>query len=101
MHTISLIFTRCLEERRIPQPWNEGEIILMHKKGDTQDLKNYRPITLMSVFYKLFTRILGKRAEEILNSNHQVGFRKGFGTLEHLFTINQVVQKSHEFKLAL
>ena len=31
----------------------------------------------------------------------EVGFRKGFGTLEHLFTINQVVQKSHEFKLPL
>jgi hypothetical protein len=104
LNVMSLIFTRCLEDRRIPQVWNEGEIILIHKKGDTQDLKNYRPITLMSVFYKLFTIILGKRAEGTLDSNQpreQAGFRKGFGTLEHLFTINQVVQKSHEFKLPL
>src|SRR5277367_1321140 len=58
----------------------------------------------MSTFYKLFTRILGKRAEETLDKNQpreQAGFRKGFGTLEHLLTINQLVQKSHEFKLPL
>jgi hypothetical protein len=85
--------TRCLEERRIPKTWNEGEIILLHKKGDTKDLKNYRPITLMSTFYKLFTRILGNRVEQTLDENQpreQAGFRRRFGTLDHLFTINQV-----------
>src|SRR5579863_1105738 len=68
------------------------------------NLENYRPITLMSTFYKLFTRILGNRAEQTLDENQpreQAGFRRRFGTLDHLFTINQVVQKSQEYQLPL
>ena len=31
----------------------------------------------------------------------QAGFRKGFGTIDHLFTINQVLQKCHEYQQPL
>ena len=54
--------------------------------------------------YKLFTRVLQKRMETILDANQpreQAGFRKDFATTDHLHSINQVIEKSNEFNLPL
>ena len=54
--------------------------------------------------YKLFTRILQKRMEEVLDENltrEQAGFRKGYSTIDHLQTINQLREKSNAFKRRL
>ena len=54
--------------------------------------------------YKLFTWILQKRMEKVLNENQpreQAGFRKGYSTVNHLQTINQLIEKCNEFKRPL
>ena len=74
------------------------------QKGDVRDIKNYRPISLLSHMYKLFTRILQKRMERLLKENQpreQIGFRKGNSTFVHLQTINQLIEKCNEFKRPL
>lgn len=53
----------------------------IHKKGNTSDVTNYRPITLTSVFAKIYEKILLTRITKFLNSNNilvqsQHGFRK-------------------------
>jgi hypothetical protein len=98
------LFTLCINQKKIPEDWNCGDIILLHKKGDIEDLKNYRPITLMSVFYKLFTKVLCNRTEKCLDEHQppdQAGFRKGYGTMDHLFAVNQLIQKCQEFQQPL
>ena len=70
------------------------------QKGDMRDIKNYRPISLLSHMYKLFTRILQERMERVLDQNQprqQAGFRKGYSTVDHLQTINQLIEKWNEF----
>lgn len=52
------LFNLCLFNRWIPKGWHDSIVILLHKKGDTADLENYRPISLLSHLYKLFTRII-------------------------------------------
>ena len=55
-------------------------IIPVHKKNDKQLVKNYRPISLLPIFGKLFEKIIFNRIynfllqEELLNPN-QSGFR--------------------------
>ena len=45
------LYNHILNEKKIPVKWKEAKIILLHKKGDKADVKNYRPISLLSHTY--------------------------------------------------
>ena len=49
------LFNYVLETGNIPQDWTLGNIIPIYKKkGDTNDPRNYRGISLLSCFGKFF-----------------------------------------------
>ena len=57
-----------------------GEIILLYKKKDPRDVRNYRPITLLNTDYKILTKILGARMKKVIDtviSDEQTGFVPG------------------------
>jgi len=67
-------------------------------------MKNYRPISLLSNVYKLFTKILTDRINywiENTPTRDQVGFRSGRSTMDHLQTLNQLREKANEFNILL
>ncbi|VDP30517.1 unnamed protein product [Heligmosomoides polygyrus] len=37
--------------------WKTSRTALLYKKGDVHNISNYRPTCLLSVAYKLFTRV--------------------------------------------
>ena len=101
---LTKLYNQIMEEKRIPVCWKEAKIILLHKKGDKTDIKNYRPISLLSHVYKIFTRILQTRMKRILDENQpreQAGFRSAYSTLDHLHALNQVIEKANEYNLEL
>ncbi|KAJ1149784.1 hypothetical protein NDU88_002589 [Pleurodeles waltl] len=54
----------CRERKIVggaPKEFCEGVIVLLHKKGDRADLKNWRPITLLNADYKLYMKLLTQR----------------------------------------
>ncbi|KAH7707537.1 reverse transcriptase, partial [Aphelenchoides avenae] len=101
---ISKLFTHCMRHRKIPLKWKESRTVLLYKKGDPEDLKNYRPICLLPVMYKLFTKVVLNRISAKLDAAQpveQAGFRSGFSTMDHLQTINQIQERTREKGLRL
>ena len=97
-------FNEILTTTQIQPTWDEAKVIIIYKKGDPGDIKNYRPISLLSHSYKLFTRLLQTRMENILDQNQprdQAGFRRKFSTIDHIYTLNQIIEKTNEYNLPL
>lgn len=58
----------CLRDE-LPQSWTEGLVSIMYKeKGDSRDLKNWRPITLLNVDYKIMTKAISNRIRKVSNN---------------------------------
>ena len=86
LKVFNLIFSTGL----FPDTWSQGLIIPIHKKGDKMNPGNYRSITLLGRFSKLFTSIVNDRItkfveDENILSHAQAGFRKGYLTTEQIF----------------
>ncbi|WKX88154.1 hypothetical protein Q1695_008069 [Nippostrongylus brasiliensis] len=92
-------FNHYLRLGGIPNVWKESRTVLIFKKGQREDIGNYRPISLLSVVYKIFTRILLNRMERILDDNQpveQAGFRKKFSCMDQIQTVAQLIERSRE-----
>eukprot|EP00973_Karenia_brevis_P050589 7023685-Karenia_brevis.AAC.1 len=88
----------------IPEEWKLARIRVLYKKGDIQLPGNYRPITLLTILYKLFAIMVAGRIDEQLQIEQpveQAGFRPGFSTDDHLFSVVMLQEKSAEFQLPL
>lgn len=66
------LFNVILGTGFFPVKWTEGIIIPLHKKGDVNNVFNYRGITLLSCFSKLFTSVLRNRIIDFCESNHVI-----------------------------
>lgn len=82
----------------IPESWLEGIIRLLNKNsGNPKSPENYRPITILSSFGKLFTAILNLRLNNFLQfhnilEENQAGFRGGYSTTDHIFTLHTLTE---------
>ena len=82
----------------LPDSWLEGAIRPLFKnKGDSKSPENYRPITILSCFGKLFTSILNARLNKLLDAHNileenQAGFRAGYSTMNHIFVLHALTE---------
>ena len=93
------IFERCLGTGIYPSQLKKANIILVHKKGCKQNKKNYRPISLLPIFGKLFEKVLFDAIYEHLCINglispHQSRFRPGNSTVNQLLLIKQDIYRA-------
>ncbi len=82
-----------------PKDWCSAVFILLPKKGNLKECRNYRKVILISLASKVMLRIIlnrmkGKRDQE----NHkmsiiQAGFREGRGTRDHIVNIRNIIEK--------
>jgi hypothetical protein len=70
----------CFDHGQLTPLLSSGTISVLHKKGDKDLLKNYRPITLLCTHYKIMTRVLSDRLAKMVHTlvhASQTGFIKG------------------------
>ena len=75
------------------------KVIPVHKGGSTQDMNNFRPISLLSIFDKIMEKLLHKRLYDFLEKNNilfknQFCFRKNNSTLFALLQITEKIGES-------
>jgi hypothetical protein len=75
-----------------PDRLKYSKIKLVYKKGDKAQITNYRPISFLPVFSKIFEKVLYKRLYNHLSSNNvllkeQFGFRCNTSTEMAIYTL--------------
>ena len=60
------MLTRGMENRVLHEGVTKGLISLIPKDGDTKDLNYWRPITLLTANFKIFTKTLQLMLQPIL-----------------------------------
>lgn len=84
---LTLIFNKSLESGIFPTYWKIGKIIPIPKEGVSKDITKFRPITLLSVFAKLFEVLVYPEFNNIVHhqlSEKQHGFLRGRSTNTNL-----------------
>jgi hypothetical protein len=87
------LFNIIFDKGLVPHIWLIGTIKSIHKnKGDIDEPKNHRPITIVSCLGKLFTSILNIRlntfSEEYkLIKENQFRFRQNYSTIDNIFSL--------------
>ena len=96
---LTVLFNASHELNWIPNEWSIEAVQLIHKKGNTLALDNYRPIAITSNIGKIYTRILAKRLSEESESKGlmpeaQAGCRPGRGVSVNLFILSSIIDQS-------
>jgi hypothetical protein len=77
---------------------NYGLVSLIPEVDKPMDMKNFRPICLLNVNYKIITKVLNNRLDSCIDkviSKHQFGFIKNRHILDCVVALHEIV---HEVK---
>ena len=91
------IFNLILKTTSYPIVWKNSKICPIFKSGHKSDIKNYRPVALLSNFAKLFECILSEVLySHVVNfiNKEQHGFVKGKSTATNLFEFTQFASQA-------
>ena len=94
---LNIIFKTCLNTGKFPSEWKKGcNVAPIHKKDEKQNVKNYRPVSLLPICSKIFECLIYNvmydfLAENDLLSPNQSGFRSGDSCINRLLSINHEI----------
>ena len=82
---LCMLFNRCFLEGVFPDCLKIAEVIPIYKRGNVNRPTNYRPISLLSHFDKIFEKLIHQRIMSYLDkfsllTEHQFGFRQNSST---------------------
>ena len=87
-----IIFNKSISEGIFPELLKTAKVIPMYEKANADFAKNYRPISLQSVFDKMIEKLVYKRVQSFLSKHnvlykYQYGFRTNFFTTHALLDV--------------
>lgn len=101
---LEYIINLSFQKGCVPKQIQIAKIIPIHKKGTKTLLANYRPISLLSSFSKIFEKAMAARLMDYLTQHSllsacQHGFRPGYSTERALHSLSQSIYHSIDNKL--
>ena len=98
---LKLIFCNALSSGVFPSDWKKGNITPVHKKSSKQILTNYRPISLLPIFGKIFEKLIYENLYRYFHNNkllsdNQSGFRPGDSCVSQLIAITHEIYKAFD-----
>ena len=97
-HKLCNFFNAFIEKGIFPNLMKVGNISPVYKKGNPQTLGNYRPVSTLPLFGKIFEKIIYARLYSYLISKNiiydkQFGFRKGHSTSHAInYSVNNILE---------
>jgi len=91
------LFNRIFRGEAFPDNFIKAIIFPLFKKGDLAVISNFRGISFLSAFYKIYTQLLLARLQYFVFNNNilfenQAGFRAGYSTHDHIFTLSAIIE---------
>ena len=79
---IAIIINKSFQEGIFPEQMKIARVTPIHKEGTKTNVGNYRPISILNSFSKIYEKLMHKRLTSFLESNdsiyeNQYGFRSG------------------------
>ena len=89
---LALLFNSCITSSTFPDDFKKAKVIPLHKQLEKILVDNYRPISLLNCFSKLFERLIHKQVISFLHKHallyqYQFGFREKHSTTLALIEI--------------
>jgi hypothetical protein len=91
--------THCFNTGNLTQSFSSAGIKLIPKKGDTRQIKNWRPISLLNCVFKIIAKTVDTRLQkinEIILTRAQKGFTKNRQIQECIINIVETIAYSEK-----
>ena len=99
---LSILYNAVFADAKIPASWKEARTVLIPKTAVPASPAEYRPITISSYYYRIYTSMIGRRMmESVLLSNRQRGFIKEDGIRDNLVLLETLLEDSKRNTLPL
>ena len=97
-YNLTTIYNHYIEIGEYPQALKIAKVIPIYKKGQRDLPNNYRPISLLSVFDKIFEKLICHKLVDFIEKNNilyefQFGFRKLYSTTLTLIELTDKIRK--------
>jgi len=101
---LTKIFNTSIQTGQFPAKLKTSKIVPIYKSNDEMDPNNYRPIALLSVFNRLFEKLMYNRLSNYIDVNNllineQYGFRTSHSTSHAILDIITTIQRNMDNKL--
>lgn len=91
---LTALYNCCRRLESVPSSWKTSNTVLIHKKGDRDDLSNWRPLALGDTTAKVFAAVLADRLLAWSIRNKRLSReQKGFMPCEEFYEHNLVLQE--------